>query len=806
MRSGANLIGLHGGIITPPMSRQPTFDNIQSGVLKEIFVRTKEDGFGGWMWKSRKLVLRHHQLEFQKGDGSKTVMAIPLAHVTGVSRCDEVPLSIEVSRASNPNNHPGTPLRDQPTKTVIIQFKGDEELYDWQDAIYTRCPAISGVSNPTNFNHRVHVGFDPTTGAFVGLPSEWEKLLTASAITKEDYLKNPQAVIEVLEFYSDITKRADKPDEFPQLMPTPSSMSQSKQLGYGMSSGVAPPRPPPPASHQSPGPARIGTPGATPSRSNTTTPVSTASSYRSPSNPYQQAPNAGANDKLTMGGDMKRMMEEEARRIKEQQERQRREEQERKELAEYNASLPQKSSLASQQVGGFTSSTDPRYNPQRTAPSAPDRSRQQQRAPGPAPVELPASTMTAPRPQYAQNGSSSSRNQSPANGYGRHESPSEAQRNQSPAARTPQNGTMQSSKIPVQQPKPLNVNKAPAQQKPAPAAVEKEIPLQTKETQKPREKATRMSTMSESEVMAKLKKIVTRYDPMDSYVKQKKIGQGASGSVYIAKVKVPNETTSPVAAKLYRRDGSDARVAIKTMDLRHQPRKELIVNEILVMRESVHPNIVNYLDSFLVENDTELWVIMEYMNGGALTDVIENNNLITEDQISAICNETCKGLAHLHAQDIIHRDIKSDNVLLDSHGRVKITDFGFCAKLTVDKGKRVTMVGTPYWMAPEVVKQKEYGPKVDIWSLGIMCIELIENEPPYLNEEPLKALFLIATNGTPKLKHPEKCSVSLKNFLSTCLCVDVKSRSTADELLQTDFLRRANANTLAPLLNFRNKS
>jgi len=273
---------------------------------------------------------------------------------------------------------------------------------------------------------------------------------------------------------------------------------------------------------------------------------------------------------------------------------------------------------------------------------------------------------------------------------------------------------------------------------------------------------------------ATLEQLVSKDDPRARFITsaQDLIGAGGAAEVFLA-------TDTYTGHK----------VAIKKMKLTPSNIKDT-TTEIRIMKASVHPNIVNYINSYIV--DDKLWVVMEYMAAGCLTEVLNQYSAVklTERQIATICHETLKGLNYIHGLNCIHRDIKSDNVLLGGNGEVKLADFGYAAQLPKG-GARTTVVGTPYWMSPELIHGNNYDTKVDIWSLGIMCMEMAEGEPPYIDLTPLRALFMITTKGIPGLKEPQQWSPEFKHFVSQCLLIHAPDRPSAAGLINHPFIQKA---------------
>ncbi|CAM9413033.1 unnamed protein product [Discosporangium mesarthrocarpum] len=259
-------------------------------------------------------------------------------------------------------------------------------------------------------------------------------------------------------------------------------------------------------------------------------------------------------------------------------------------------------------------------------------------------------------------------------------------------------------------------------------------------------------------------------DPMQYYTNMQKLGQGASGTVFV---------------------GVDTRSGEKCA-LKFCPVAELedLRNEIGMQCLSKHPNIVNFREAFITK--TEVVIAMDYMEGGSLTDVLGTHVEFSEPNIAHVCKQMLLALSFMHHEHRLHRDIKSDNVLVDMHGRVKLADFGFAANLTREQDKRASVVGTPYWMAPEIIKGLEYDGEVDVWSLGITALEMAQGEPPLLHEPPLRALLLISINPPPGLKEQHKWSRGFTHFLSRCLDTDVNRRASAAELLEHPFIQMAN--------------
>ncbi|KAI9221256.1 kinase-like domain-containing protein [Blastocladiella britannica] len=714
-----------------------------STILKSGYLAVKEDGLMSFMWSKRWVVLREQTLAFYKSETSGQANTLVfLTSVTGVSRVDVKPYCFEIQTKE---------------KNLLLSCKSDEEVYSWMDDIYARSPS-SGVSGPTNFQHTMHVGFDPISGAFTGLPQQWKVLLSNSAISPEEMAKNPQAVLDVLEFYTGV-KRSEFGGAPPMMPPgippvpgyhahsgSPSGLARSDS-DYSLADSAYE-RSAPPSLQSSPRLQRPLAPGVGPSAPN-------GRQVPPPRDPRDTWMRGGRDDGSSSVGSS---------------------------AGTSLARFPERD-LASSSP---SSSSGDRLPPPNRPPIVPRPPETMRKPSAPALIPNPAreardaarDAAAGIRPPPSPTGmrhpaTGSSPTPAPARdvaGMGRVAPPVPPPPGPAPLPLSKSQPNLMHHRPPP--PAPAGSLPKPPPMPPIPAS--EKPPIAAPVAKKPaggnggstRVKPVRLTT---AQVMEKLRQVVSQDDP-SIYIKQKKIGQGASGSVYSARHAVTAQ-----------------QVAIKQMDLATQPRPESIINEIIVMRESQHPNVVNFIAAYLVNK--ELWVIMELMEGGPLNEIIDNNPGMSEPQIASITFETLKGLHHLHSKNIIHRDIKSDNVLMDPRGRVVITDFGFCAKMNDDRSKRATMVGTPYWMAPEVVKQKEYSFKIDVWSLGIMAIEMVEGEPPYLDEEPLRALYLIATNGTPALKKPDRLSLVFKDFLAVCLNVEVAQRASSAELLDHPFMQ-----------------
>ncbi|XP_053129756.1 nik-related protein kinase isoform X2 [Hemicordylus capensis] len=239
--------------------------------------------------------------------------------------------------------------------------------------------------------------------------------------------------------------------------------------------------------------------------------------------------------------------------------------------------------------------------------------------------------------------------------------------------------------------------------------------------------------------------------------------------------------------------------AIKVMNVTEDEEEEIKLEINMLKKYSHHRNIATYYGAFVKKSpagqDDQLWLVMEYCGAGSVTDLVKKTkgNCFKEDWIAYICREVLRGLGHLHSHHVIHRDIKGQNVLLTENAEVKLVDFGVSAQLDRTIGRRNTFIGTPYWMAPEVIACDEnpestYDYRSDLWSLGITAIEMAEGAPPLCDMHPMRALFLIPRNPPPKLKS-RKWSKKFLSFVDSCLVKNYMHRPATETLLKHSFIR-----------------
>ncbi|XP_026737705.1 serine/threonine-protein kinase 4 isoform X2 [Trichoplusia ni] len=250
-----------------------------------------------------------------------------------------------------------------------------------------------------------------------------------------------------------------------------------------------------------------------------------------------------------------------------------------------------------------------------------------------------------------------------------------------------------------------------------------------------------------------------------------KLGEGSYGSVYKA---LHKESGQVLAIK---------QVPVDT-DLQE------IIKEISIMQQCDSPYVVKYYGSYF--KNTDLWIVMEYCGAGSVSDIMRlRKKTLSEDEIATILCDTLKGLEYLHRRRKIHRDIKAGNILLNTEGHAKLADFGVAGQLTDTMAKRNTVIGTPFWMAPEVIQEIGYDCVADIWSLGITALEMAEGKPPYGDIHPMRAIFMIPTKPPPSFREPDQWSPEFIDFVSQCLVKNPDERATAEYLLTHEFIGNA---------------